>query len=51
MEEFDFNACPKLPAAQIRELAALPKDLGVLVNRRIRRREASRTFRPGDFGL
>ncbi|MFF7314672.1 hypothetical protein [Streptomyces sp. NPDC008137] len=40
VEEFDFNACPKLPAAQICDLAAPRKDLGVLVNRRIRTREA-----------
>ena len=37
---FDSNACPKLPAAQIRDVAALRKDLGVLVNRHIRRRDA-----------
>jgi hypothetical protein len=40
VEEFDFNACPKLPAAHIRDLAALSKDLGMLVNRHIRPREA-----------
>ncbi|MET7651317.1 MULTISPECIES: hypothetical protein [unclassified Streptomyces] len=40
VEEFDFNVCPKLPTAQICDLAALRKDLGMLVNRRIRPREA-----------
>jgi hypothetical protein len=40
VEEFDFNACPMLPAAQIRDLAALRKGLGVLVNCHIRPREA-----------